>query len=90
MPNSIMYQEDCFIVLAPDQTEQFVTLPELEDILKNLLLKIQTQLPQDLQNIPILDLQVKRLINTVCDLDCHELGVWQWYVVRLQKPEVTH
>jgi hypothetical protein len=85
MPDSIMYQDDCYVVLSPELNEQFVSLPELKDILKNLLLKIPTQLPQDLQNISNLDSQVDRLINTVCELDCHELGVWQWYVVRLEK-----
>ncbi len=90
MPNSIMYQEDYFVVLAPDQTEQFVTLPELKDILKKLLLEMQTRLPQDLQNLATVELQIDRLINTVCDLDCYEQGVWQWYVVRLQKNEAAH
>jgi len=79
-----MYQDDCYVVLSPELNEQFVSLLELEDILKDLLAKIP-KLPQDLQNIPNLDSQVKRLINTVCELDCHELGVWQWYVVRLEK-----
>jgi hypothetical protein len=84
-----MYQEeDCYVVLSPELTEQFVSLPELEDLLKNLLHKIPTQLPQDLQKISTVELQVERLIKTACELDCHELGIWQWYVVRLQK--TTH
>jgi len=88
-----MYQDDCYVVLSPDMTEQFVTLPELEDILKKLLIPMQNQsptsLPQDLQKITALELQVERLINTACQLDCHEFGIWQWYVVRLEKPKVT-
>jgi hypothetical protein len=84
-----MYQEeDCYVVLSPELIEQFVSLPELEDLLKNLLRKIPTQLPQDLQKISTVELQVDRLIKTACELDCHELGIWQWYVVRLQK--TTH
>lgn len=84
-----MYQEeDCYVVLSPELIEQFVSLPELEELLKNLLRKIPTQLPQDLQKISTVELQVERLIKTACELDCHELGVWQWYVVRLQK--ATH
>jgi len=91
MPNSIMYQEeDCYVVLSPELIEQFVSLPELEEILRNLLLKIPNQLPYDLQNIPTIELQVQRLIKTACELDCHELGLWQWYVVRLQSPKTTH
>lgn len=85
-----MYQEDCYVVLSPELTEQFVSLSELEEILKDLLLKIPSQLPQDLKNIPSLEHQVERLIKTACELDCHELGKWQWYVVRLDKPKITH
>jgi hypothetical protein len=84
-----MYQEeDCYVVLSPELREQFVSLPELEDLLKNLLLKIPNQIPQDLQKISTVELQVERLIKTACELDCHEFGIWQWYVVRLQK--TTH
>lgn len=87
MPDSIMYQDDYYVVLSPEMTEQFVTLPELEDILKKLLTPMQSSLlPQDLQKITSLDLQVERLVDTACQLDCGDLGVWQWYVVRLEKP----
>ena len=89
MPDSMMYYEDNFVILSPEMTEQFVTLPELEDILANLLTKMQDNLPYDLQNIPTIEQQVQRLIKTACDLDCRDDGVWQWYVVRLEKPGAT-
>jgi hypothetical protein len=89
-----MYQDDCYVVLSPDMTEEFVSLQELQNILKKLLIPMQNQsprsLPQDLQKITSLELQVERLINTACDLDCQELGIWQWYAVRLEKPKITH
>jgi hypothetical protein len=85
MPDSMMYYEDNYVVLAPGMTEQFVNLPELESILANLLTKIQDNLPYDLQNIPTVDEQVQRLVKTACDLDCGDDGVWQWYAVRLEK-----
>lgn len=86
MPNSIMYQEDCYVVLSPELKEQFVSLAELKELLTNLLRQIAPQLPQDLQNISNPERQVERLIDTVCELDCHDLGIWQWYAVRLEKP----
>jgi hypothetical protein len=86
MPNSIMYQEDCYVVLSPDLNEQFVSLAELKELLTNLLRQISPHLPQDLQNIDNPEQQVQRLIDTVCELDCDSLGIWQWYVVRLEKP----
>ncbi len=84
MPSSMMYYEDTYVVLPPDMQEQFVTQPELAQILHDLLADIQDSLPYDLQNLAIND-QVQRLIKTACDLDCGDRGRWQWYVVRLDK-----
>ena len=86
MPSSMMYHEDTYVVLSPDMQEQFVTQPELEKLLHDLLVPIQPQdLPTDLQNISDINQQVQRLIKTACDLDCGDRGRWQWYVVRLEK-----
>ncbi|MCA6526849.1 MAG: chlororespiratory reduction protein 7 [Pseudanabaena sp.] len=84
MPSSMMYYEDTYVVLPPDMKEQFVTQPELEQILHDLLIDIQDALPYDLQNLAINE-QVQRLIKTACDLDCGDRGTWQWYVVRIDK-----
>ena len=80
-----MYYEDTYVVLPPDMQENFVTQPELEQILHDLLVNIQDALPYDLQNLANIDEQVQRLIKTACDLDCGDRGTWQWYVVRLNK-----
>jgi Protein CHLORORESPIRATORY REDUCTION 7 len=84
MPSSMMYYEETYVVLPPDMQEQFVSQPELEQILHDLLIDIQDALPYDLQNLTISE-QVQRLIKTACDLDCGDRGTWQWYVVRLDK-----
>ena len=81
----MMYYEDTYVVLPPDMQENFVTQPELEQILHDLLVNIQDALPYDLQNLANIDEQVQRLIKTACDLDCGDRGTWQWYVVRLDK-----
>jgi len=81
----MMYYEDTYVVLPPDMQEKFVTQPELEQILHDLLVNIQDALPYDLQNLANIDEQVQRLIKTACDLDCGDRGIWQWYVVRLDK-----
>jgi len=85
MPSSMMYYEDNYVVLPPDMQEKFVTQPELEKLLHELLVDIQDQLPRDLQNLKTIPEQVQRLIKTACDLDCGDRGTWQWYVVRLEK-----
>ncbi|OIP76855.1 MAG: hypothetical protein AUK48_05165 [Oscillatoriales cyanobacterium CG2_30_44_21] len=81
-----MYYEDTYVVLPPSMQEQFVTQPELENILHDLLVEIPPQdLPTDLKNLATIDEQIQRLIKTACDLDCGDRGTWQWYVVRLDK-----
>lgn len=85
MPSSMMYYEDTYVVLPPDMQEKFVTQPELEQILQDLLTNIQDELPTDLQPLKTIDEQVQRLIKTACDLNCGDRGTWQWYVVRLEK-----
>lgn len=86
MPSSMMYYEDNYVVLPPDMQQQFVTQPELEKLLHDLLIDIQPQdLPTDLQNLANINEQIQRLIKTACDLDCGDRGIWQWYVVRLEK-----
>ncbi|WP_055076462.1 chlororespiratory reduction protein 7 [Pseudanabaena sp. 'Roaring Creek'] len=85
MPSSMMYYEDTYVVLPPDMQEKFVTQPELEQLLHDLLADIQDALPYDLKNLRNIDEQVQRLVKTACDLDCGDRGLWQWYVVRLEK-----
>ncbi|WP_190315964.1 chlororespiratory reduction protein 7 [Pseudanabaena sp. UWO310] len=85
MPSSMMYYEDTYVVLPPDMQEKFVTQPELEQLLHDLLADIQDDLPYDLKNLRNIDEQVQRLVKTACDLDCGDRGLWQWYVVRLEK-----
>ena len=85
MPSSMMYYEDTYVVLPPDMQEQFVNQTELEQLLHDLLVDIQDELPLDLQNLKTIEEQVQRLIKTACDLDCGDRGTWQWYAVRLDK-----
>ncbi len=86
MPQSLMYYEETYVLIAPDMQEQFLTGAELRSFLGTLLLNLSTpEQPQDLQNLPSLEQKLDRLINTACDLDCGSAGVWQWYAVRLKK-----
>ncbi|MFN5965767.1 MAG: chlororespiratory reduction protein 7, partial [Pseudanabaena sp.] len=41
----MMYYEDTYVVLPPDMQEQFVTQPELEKLLHDLLVDMQDELP---------------------------------------------
>lgn len=85
MTDPLMYQEDNFVVLEPNQPEQFLTSAELLEKLKGVLSQRQQNLPQELQKFTSIDAQAKYLIDTSCDLDLEPGQFLQWYAVRLEK-----
>lgn len=86
MPDSLMYQsENAYVLLEPNQPEQFLTPDELLEKLKSVLSDRQDDLPIDLQKFTDLDDQAKYLMETSCELDVGPEGFLQWYVVRLEK-----
>ena len=85
MPDSIMYQEDGFVVLESGQPERFLTPQELQEKLQELLLSSQEDLPRDLEKFSSVEEQAKYLMNTYCELDIGPGKYLQWYVVRLEK-----
>ncbi|BDA39271.1 chlororespiratory reduction protein 7 [Candidatus Atelocyanobacterium thalassae] len=84
MSDSIMHQQDGFIVLEPNKQE-FLTYEELLEKLKNILSDRQDDLPRELQNIKFLESQAKYLMENFCDLEMGPDTYLQWYVVRLEK-----
>ncbi|MEC4896160.1 MAG: chlororespiratory reduction protein 7 [Oscillatoria sp. PMC 1051.18] len=85
MPDSIMYQEDGYVVLETDKPEQFLTPEELLAKLKGILQQYQDALPRDLRKFDSLDAQAKYLMETSCEFDVGAEEYLQWYVVRLEK-----
>lgn len=85
MPDSIMYSEDAYVLLEPNQPEQFLTPAELLERLKTVLATRQDDLPRDLQKFSDLEVQAKYLMETSCELDVEPGQYLQWYVVRLEK-----
>ena len=85
MPDSIMYQEDGFIVLESGQPEQFLSSEELQNKLKEILLSRQDDLPRDLQKFSSIDEQAQYLMDSYYELDVDAGEYLQWYVVRLEK-----
>ncbi|CEJ42931.1 chlororespiratory reduction protein 7 [Umezakia ovalisporum] len=86
MPDSLMYQQDNFVVLETNEPEQFLTADELLDKLKLVLEKMRNQdLPIDLQKFESVDAQAKYLIDTSCELDLGPGKYLQWYAIRLEK-----
>ena len=85
MPDSLMYQEDMFVLLAPGQAEVFLTPTELLEKLQAVLSSHQDDLPRDLQKFPSPQLQAEHLINTACEFEIKPGESLQWYAVRLEK-----
>ncbi|HEY9902825.1 MAG TPA: chlororespiratory reduction protein 7 [Candidatus Sericytochromatia bacterium] len=85
MPDSIMFQEDAFVVLETNQPEQLLTPTELLEKLKAVLATRQDDLPRDLQKFASVEEQAQSLMDTSCELDVGPGEYLQWYVVRLEK-----
>lgn len=85
MPDPLMYQQDVFVVLEPDQPEQFFTAAELLEKLKEILSQRQQELPRELQRFASVETQAQYLLDTSCELDVGPGRYLQWYAVRLEK-----
>ncbi len=84
MPDPLMYQQDTFVVLEPNQPEQFLTAAELLEKLKEILHR-QEDLPRELQKFASVEQQAQYLLDTSCEFDVGPGQYLQWYVVRLEK-----
>jgi hypothetical protein len=80
-----MYEGDAFVVLEPDQPEQFLAPAELLEKLKAVLTEMQDDLPHELRGIDSITDQAKHLLENSCELDVGRDRYLQWYVVRLEK-----
>lgn len=85
MPDPLMYQNDTFVVLEPDQPEHFLTASELLEKLKAILNQRQHDLPRDLQKFASIEAQAQYLLDTSCEFDVAPGQYLQWYAVRLEK-----
>ncbi|MEA5571277.1 chlororespiratory reduction protein 7 [Calothrix sp. UHCC 0171] len=86
MPDSLMYQQDDFVVLETNQPEQFLTAAELLEKLQGILQEFTSEdIPYDLQKFDTLTAQAQHLIDTSCELNIGPGKYLQWYAVRLEK-----
>ena len=85
MPDPLMYRQDTFVVLEPNQPEQFLSAAELLEKLKLILSQNQQDLPHDLQKFTSVDAQAQYLLDTTCEFNIAPGDYLQWYAVRLEK-----
>ena len=85
MADSIMYQEDGYVVLESEQAEQFMTADELQAKLVNLLLLEEVIIPRELEQFASPEEKAQHLLENYFELDIGADKYLQWYVVRLEK-----
>ena len=85
MPDSIMYQEEAYVVLESDKEEEFMTAEELKAKLISLLQSETIDIPRELERFDSTEEQAQHLLNNYFELDIGEDKYLQWYVVRLEK-----
>lgn len=85
MPDPRLYESDTFVLLEPNQPEQFLTTIELLEKLQAILAQRQDDLPRDLQKFASVEEQAQYLLETSCELDMEPGQFLQWYAVRLEK-----
>ncbi len=85
MPDSIMYQEDGYVVLESDKEEEFMSAEELKAKLQNLLLSESVEIPRELAKFSSTEEQAQHLLDNYFELDIGEGKYLQWYIVRLEK-----
>ncbi len=85
MPDSIMYQEDAYVVLESDKEEEFMTAENLKTKLQNLLQSEAVDIPRELEKFDSTEEQAQHLLDNYFELDIGEGKYLQWYVVRLEK-----
>ncbi len=85
MASSIMYEENYFVVLSPDQPEEILTNQELLDKLQKVLQVYSGKLPQELLKFQTVEEQALFLRDNFCEWNAEPGQYLQWYVTRLEK-----
>jgi hypothetical protein len=85
MQNSLMFNNDAYVVLETDKPEELLSPAEMFVKLKEIVVKFADDLPIDVRQISGVDRQVQYLLDTSCELDLAPGEYLQWYVVRLEQ-----
>jgi hypothetical protein len=85
MSDSLMFNNDAYVVLETNQPEQLLTPAEMFAKLREVVVKFADDLPIDVQKINNIDDRVQYLLDTSCELDLVPGEYLQWYAVRLEK-----
>ena len=85
MSDSLMFNNDAYVLLETDRPEQILTPAEMFAKLQEIAIEFADDLPIDVRQISGTDAQVQYLLDTSCELDLVPGEYLQWYAVRLEK-----
>ncbi|WP_309737773.1 chlororespiratory reduction protein 7 [Chamaesiphon sp. OTE_20_metabat_361] len=85
MSDSLMFNNEAYVVLETDSPEQILTPAEMSAKLQEIVIKFADDLPIDVQQISGVNERVKYLLDTSCELDLAPGEYLQWYAIRLEK-----
>ncbi len=89
MTDSLMFQEDEYVMLAPGQPEEILTaaemLAKLESTLAQAAVDSPMDLPTDVSSKTSIAAQAAYLLVNYCELDLDHGRYLHWYAVRLEK-----
>jgi hypothetical protein len=85
MSDSLMFNNDAYVLLETDKPEQLLTPSEMFAKLQEIVIKFADDLPLDVQQITGVEERVQYLLDTSCELNLAPGEYLQWYAVRLEK-----
>jgi Protein CHLORORESPIRATORY REDUCTION 7 len=85
MPDSLMFNNDAYVLLETDRPEQILTPAEMSAKLQEVVTKFADELPPDVLAISGIEHRVQYLLDTSCELDLAPGEYLQWYAIRLEK-----
>ncbi len=85
MTDSLMFQEDEYVMLTPGQPEEILTAAEMLSKLEATLVANSIDLPTDVSSKISIATQAAYLLDNYCELDLDNGQYLHWYAVRLEK-----
>ncbi|OUC15118.1 MAG: hypothetical protein B0A82_08605 [Alkalinema sp. CACIAM 70d] len=85
MSQSLMYQQDHYVVLETNQPEQLLTAAEMLEKLHQVIQAHPDVLDPDVQALPSIEAQAQYLLDNLCELKPEPGQYLQWYAIRLEK-----
>jgi hypothetical protein len=85
MPDSILFNEEAYVLLETNQEEQILTPEEMLSKIKVVLEKYTDNLSSDIAKFGDLESRSKYVLENYCEWDVGMGKYLQWYAIRLEK-----